>query len=398
MRKFLGFAALFLLGFASGAYVLNTYFPNRGGQQVVRAPDGDTDESRAALREILNPSGGAEATSSPAQRAPEPAPTNFETMLRLASQRIAPAVVNIDTEARVRDWFGDVREVRVGSGSGVIISPDGYVVTNNHVVRVNRRIAPQIRVTLQNGKQYMATVLGTDTRNDIALLKIDAKNLPAAQFGDSDKLQVGDWVIAVGNPFGLGTTVTAGIVSALNRSLEAPGLPSGFIQTDAAINQGNSGGALADSRGRLIGINTAIFSPVGANVGIGFAIPINRVRQIVQEILEHGSVGQAWLGVSYADISDPNYRQFLQERFPGVRFPANGMFIGGVVRGSPAHEAGIQPGDVITHIDGRPLRTIDDMQNYMLRAKPNQKATLRLWREGRTFEITVTLGIRPEEM
>jgi Do/DeqQ family serine protease len=389
MRKFLGFAALFVLGFATGAYVLNTYFPNRGGPtQVVAAPDGDTEASRVELTRLLE------------QRptTPQPAPTNFETMLRTASQRIAPAVVNIDTGAQVRDLFDNVREVRLGSGSGVIISSDGYVVTNNHVVRVRRQIAPQITVTLQDGRRFQARVLGTDSRNDIALLKIDAKNLPVAQLGDSDKLQVGDWVIAVGNPFGLGTTVTAGIVSALNRSLEAPGLPSGFIQTDAAINQGNSGGALADSRGRLIGINTAIFSPVGANVGIGFAIPINRVKQVVKEILEHGSIGQAWLGVSYVDISAPEIRQFLRERFPDIRFPANGMFVGRVVPGSPAQAAGIQPGDVITHFNGRSVRTIDDMANFMLRAKPGQRVTLRIWRDGQTQEINVTLGERPDDI
>jgi S1-C subfamily serine protease len=243
-----------------------------------------------------------------------------------------------------------------------------------------------------------ATVLGTDSQNDIALLKIDGRNLPTAQLGDSDKLQVGDWVIAVGNPFGLGTTVTAGIVSALNRSLEGLGAPSGFIQTDAAINQGNSGGALADSRGRLIGINTAIYSPVGANVGIGFAIPINRVRQVIKEILEHGSVGQAWLGISYADISDPQVRRLLQELMPGARLPANGMFINGVMANSPARTAGIQPGDVIVELNGRPLRSIEQMQNYMRMAKPGQKVNLRIWRDGRTFDLTVTLGVRPEDM
>jgi S1-C subfamily serine protease len=317
-------------------------------------------------------------------------------MLRTASQRIAPAVVNVDTTGEVATWRGWL-EVG-GRGSGVIISANGYVVTNNHVVRIQRQIARDIFVTLQDGRRFRATVLGTDAQNDIALLKIDGKNLPTAQLGDSDRVQVGDWVIAVGNPFGLGTTVTAGIISALNRSLEGQGAPSGFIQTDAAINQGNSGGALADSRGRLIGINTAIYSPVGANVGIGFAIPVNRVKQVIKEILEHGSVGQAWLGISYADISDPQIRRFLQERLPEVRFPANGMFIDGVMANSPARSAGIQPGDVLVELNGRPLRSIEQMQNYMRTAKPGQKVTLRVWRDGRTFDLTVTLGVRPEDM
>ncbi|GIV08680.1 MAG: hypothetical protein KatS3mg019_0771 [Fimbriimonadales bacterium] len=385
MRKILGFAVLFALGFATGAYVLNTYFPNRGGPTQA-APSGVTEPSRVELTRLLEQRSAAS----------EPAPTSFETMLRTASQRMSPAVVNVDTTGEVATWRG-WREVG-GRGSGVIISADGYVVTNNHVVRIQRQVARDIFVTLQDGRRFRATVLGTDSQNDVALLKIDGKNLPVAQLGDSDKLQVGDWVIAVGNPFGLGTTVTAGIVSALNRSLEGAGAPSGFIQTDAAINQGNSGGALADSRGRLIGINTAIFSPVGANVGIGFAIPVNRVKQVIREILEHGSVGQAWLGVSYADISDPQIRRFLEERLPDVRFPANGMFIDGVVANSPARSAGLQPGDVIIQLNGRPLRTIEDMQNFMRRAKPGQSITLRVWRDGQTLDIKITLGVRPDDM
>lgn len=386
MRKFLGFVVLFALGFATGAYVLNTYFPNRGEPtQRVAAPGGDAVASRAELARLLE------------QRlaANDSAPTSFETMLRTASQRISPAVVNIDTGTRVFDFFGEERSVRLGSGSGVIISSDGYVVTNNHVVRLRREIARDIFVTLRDGRRFRATVLGTDSQNDIALLKIDGKNLPVAQLGDSDKLQVGDWVIAVGNPFGLGTTVTAGIVSALNRSLEGANIPSGLIQTDAAINQGNSGGALADSRGRLVGINTAIYSPVGANVGIGFAIPINRVKEVVKEILEYGFLGEAFLGISYVDISDPQVRRSLEQRFPGVRFPAQGMFVGEVVPRSPADAAGIQPGDVILQIDGRPVRRIEDMQGYLRRKQPGERITLRVWRDGQTLELSAVLMRRP---
>ncbi|MFN3690985.1 MAG: S1C family serine protease, partial [Fimbriimonadales bacterium] len=296
------------------------------------------------------------------------------------------------------DLFGEERSVRLGSGSGVIISTDGYVVTNNHVVRIQGQIARDIFVTLQDGRRFRAQVLGTDGQNDIALLKIDGKNLPVAQLGDSDKLQVGDWVIAVGNPFGLGTTVTAGIVSALNRSLEGANLPSGFIQTDAAINQGNSGGALADSRGRLVGINTAIYSPVGANVGIGFAIPINRVKAVVREILEYGFLGEAWLGIGYVDISDPQFRQRLEQRLPNIRLPARGMFIVEVVPRSPADIAGVQPGDVILQIDGRPMRQIEDMQGYLRRKQPGERITLRVWRDGQTLDLAATLSRRPPIM
>ncbi len=383
MKKALRFLVLFGLGFLAGAYVLRTYFP---ASSPIAAPPEVRDESAEALLASL------EANASNADTAP---PTNFETMLRNASRQISRAVVNVDTTGEVRTWRGLARVG--GQGSGVIISSDGYVVTNNHVIRIGREVAPNIIVTLQDGRRFRATPLGTDSQNDIALLKIDAKNLPAAQFGDSDKLEVGDWVIAVGNPFGFGHTVTAGIVSAINRNIEGAGnVPSGLIQTDAAINQGNSGGALADSRGRLVGINTAIFSPVGANVGIGFAIPINRVRQVVREILEHGSVGQAWLGISYADLSDPELRRALSQDFPDLRFPERGMLIMQVLRNSPAGQAGLRGGDVILAVDGRNITNIEQMQQLMRRKKPGEKVKLRIWREGQTLEIEVVLGVRPE--
>ncbi len=385
MRKAFGFLVLFGLGFLAGAYVLRTYFPSTA---PIAAPPSVRDESAKTLLASL------ETPAPETQSAP---PTNFETMLRTASQRISRAVVNVDTTGEVRTWRGPARVG--GQGSGVIISTDGYIVTNNHVIRIGREVAPNIMVTLQDGRRFRATPLGTDSQNDIALLKINATNLPAAQFADSDKLEVGDWVIAVGNPFGFGHTVTAGIVSAINRNIEGAGnVPSGLIQTDAAINQGNSGGALADSRGRLVGINTAIFSPVGANVGIGFAIPINRVRQVVREILEHGSVGQAWLGISYADLSDPELRRALSEDFPELKFPSMGMLIMQVLRNSPAAEAGIRPGDVITSVNGRNVANIEQMQQIMRRMKPGEKVKLRLWREGRTVDIEVVLGVRPEGM
>jgi len=387
MRKFLGFVALFALGFVAGAYVLNTYFPPREGtRRVIAAPTGETDAERVALINLLE--------QRPATA--EPAPTSFETMLRTASQRIAPAVVNIDTTVRLMDFLGETREQTAGRGSGVIVSPDGYIVTNNHVVRVGDRLAQRIIVTLQDGRQFTAKVLGTDRRNDLALLKIDARNLPAAQLGDSDKLQVGDWVIAVGNPFGLGTTVTAGIVSAINRRVERSDLPKGFIQTDAAINQGNSGGALADSRGRLVGINTAIYSPVGANVGIGFAIPVNRVRQVVREIQQYGFLGEAYLGVSFVDANDPQIRQRLSQVFPNLKFPTQGVLIMQVERGSPADRAGIMPGDVIQQIDGRPVRDSDQMIEVMRLKQPGDTIQLRIWREGQQMALSATLRQYPQ--
>lgn len=386
MRKFLLWLVLFGFGFALGAYVVQGVFGVRPA-----AAGGSEDASRQNLLRIIEHPAPVESP-----------PTTFETMLRTASARIAPAVVNVDTTGEVwvrnHPFWGDMRREVSGKGSGVLISADGYVVTNNHVVRIGRKIADNIYVTLSDGRRFRATVLGTDSQNDIALIKIEGKNLPHAVLGDSDKIQVGDWVIAVGNPFGLGTTVTAGIVSAINRRIEGERLPSGLIQTDAAINQGNSGGALADSRGRLIGINTAIFSPVGANIGIGFAIPVNRVRTIVREILEHGTVGEAWIGIGYGDMSDPSLRRFLAERLPGIQFPQTGAFVSQVLPNSPAEVAGILPGDVILEINKRPIRRMEQVQELVRRSRPGQKLTLKVWREGRTFTIELVLGVRPEDV
>ncbi|MEN3001162.1 MAG: trypsin-like peptidase domain-containing protein [Armatimonadota bacterium] len=378
MRKLMGFLLLFALGFFTGAYVLRTYFP-AGLTGRLYAPAGVSEATKRALLTSLE--------APVPQGAP---PTSFETMLRNAAERIAPAVVNVDTTGEVFTWWGGPRRVG-GKGSGVIISKDGFVVTNNHVVRIGREIAPQIIVTLADGRRFRARVIGTDAFNDIALLKIEGKNLPVAPLGDSDQLRVGDWVIAVGNPFGLENTVTAGIVSALNRNLAGvEDVPGGLIQTDAAINQGNSGGALANSRGQLVGINTAIYSPVGANVGIGFAIPINRVRQVVREVLEYGSIGSAWIGIAYRDISDPAVRRILQEQFPELRFPAQGMLILGVERNSPAEQAGLRPGDVLTAMNGRPLTSIEQFQQMIRRVRLKEKIRFTVWREGRTLTVEVT--------
>lgn len=384
MRRFLGFLVLFGFGFIVGVYVLQHYQAGRSGLLPADSVDGEASRTNL-LRAIERPAPAG------------PPPTSFETMLRVASARIAPAVVNVDITGEIRALpWGDMRYEVSGKGSGVIISADGYTITNNHVVRVGREVAKDIFVTLPDGRRYRAVVLGTDSQNDIALLKINGKNLPTATLGDSDKLHVGDWVIAVGNPFGLGTTVTAGIVSAINRQLEGANLPSGLIQTDAAINQGNSGGALADSRGRLVGINTAIFSPVGANIGIGFAIPVNRVRAIVREILEHGTVGQAWIGIDYADMTNPILRRFLSERFPSVRFPQTGVFVMKVSPNSSASSAGIRPGDVILEINQRAIRNMEQVQEFERRSRPAQKVLLKVWRAGQTFTVELILGLRPE--
>lgn len=379
MRKLLGLWIIFMIGFIFGAWVLMTYYPKMSG---VGSP-----EEQANLMKVLD-----------AQPRPAPAPTNFETMFTNATNRIAPAVVNIDVAGSLQTFFG-TREVS-GKGSGVIISADGYAVTNNHVVRLpDRRVAESIQVTLSDGRQFKATVVGTDARNDIALIKIQGSRLPVAELGNSDLLKVGDWVVAVGNPFGLENTVTAGIVSALNRSITANArVPSGLIQTDAAINQGNSGGALANSRGQLIGINTAILSPAGpdgGNVGIGFAIPVNLVKSIVKELSQGGSIGVAWLGVNFADVADPNLQTLLKNHFPDMQIPKQGVVLARIMRGGPAYEAGLQAGDILTTLNGRPIRGTSDVEEFMRKAKPGETIRFNVWREGKTLEVRVLLGEAP---
>lgn len=375
MKKMFGIGVIFVIGAVFGGWVLFNAYPRL--QNLLP----DNGQNLPASFNI--------AASAPA------APTSFENMLSSASEKIAPAVVNIDTAGELSTMFG-TREVE-GKGSGVIISADGYVVTNNHVVRLpNQRVAENISVRLANGRSYRAKVIGTDPRNDIALLKVNATRLPAAQLADSDKLKVGDWVIAVGNPFGLENTVTAGIVSAMNRSLSGDASTSGFIQTDAAINRGNSGGALANSRGQLVGVNTAIISPSGGSVGIGFAIPINRVKSIVQEIIQTGgSLVPAWMGVSYGDVSQPALQAELKEAFPGQTIPTSGAIVGRVMRGSPAANAGIQPYDILTTMNGKPIRDIEEVGKLIRESKPGNKLNFKVWREGRIFDATVTLGEAP---
>lgn len=378
MRKLLGFGVIFMIGFLFGAWVLTTYYPRTRGVSSAE---------QASLIGLLD---------APTKSAPPP--TSFEAMFSTASKHIAPAVVNIDVSGSLETFWG-TRDVS-GKGSGVIISADGYAVTNNHVVRLpNRRVAENIRVTLSDGRQFKATVIGTDARNDIALIKVQGTKLPVAQLGNSDTLKVGDWAVAVGNPFGLENTVTAGIVSALNRSISANArIPSGLIQTDAAINAGNSGGALANSRGQLIGINTAILSPSGpegGNVGIGFAIPINLVKNIVKELSQGGSIGVAWIGVSFGDVSDPNIQTLLKNHFPDTPIPQKGVILTRIIRGGPAHEAGLQPGDILTSLNGKPIPGNSDVEQFMRKAKPGEMVRFSVWREGRTLEVTVQLGEAP---
>lgn len=314
-----------------------------------------------------------------------------------ASARIEPAVVNIDTfmrprrSLRLEDFFGQQEAMR-GSGSGVIISPDGYIITNHHVVRG----ADEIVVSLADGRRFLGKPVGADELSDIAVIKVDARNLPTAELGDSDKLRVGEWVIAVGNPLGLGSTVTVGVISALNRRklmVDEGRYLEVAIQTDAAINQGNSGGALANIHGQLIGINTAIAAPPGGgSIGIGFAIPINHVKKVVREIIVQGKTikrTRPWIGV-YFDAVRPSLMKRL--RLPDL----NGVAVGEVVPNSPADRAGLRVDDVIRQFGGRAIRSTQDLLEEIMKRQPGDRVDVVVLRQGKVVNLSVTIGTAPE--
>ncbi|MCS6949304.1 MAG: trypsin-like peptidase domain-containing protein [Armatimonadota bacterium] len=315
-----------------------------------------------------------------------------------AAAQIEPAVVNIDTflrsrrSVRLEDFFGQQEAMR-GSGSGVIISPDGYIITNHHVVRG----ADEIVVSLADGRRFLGKIVGADEQSDLAVIKVEARNLPVAELGDSDKLRVGEWAIAVGNPLGLGSTVTVGVISALNRRkllVEEGRMLEVAIQTDAAINQGNSGGALANIHGQLIGINTAIAAPPGGgSIGIGFAIPINHVKKVVRDILAQGGGSvkrpRPWLGISF-DAVRPSFMR--RAGLPDL----NGVVVSDVLPGSPADKAGIRPEDVIRRFGQRPVRSTQDLLEEIMERQPGDKVNITVWRGGKEITLSVTVGTAPE--
>lgn len=271
-----------------------------------------------------------------------------------------------------------------GSGSGVIIRSDGYIVTNNHVVDG----ASKVEVTLNNNKTYPATVVGTDPATDVAILKIDATGLPVVPFGDSDKLRLGQWVIAIGSPYDLRSTITAGIVSAKGRQMQhGPGESQfkieSFIQTDAAVNPGNSGGALVNQKGELVGVNTAIISQTGSFTGYSFAVPSNIVRRIAEDLIDFGSVKRALLGISMTPIDDKRAKELKL-------FSPNGVYIEEVLKGGAADKAGIRHGDVIVYVDSTAITTPSSLQEKVSSYNPGDKASVTIIRDGdrKTVEVT----------
>ena len=319
-------------------------------------------------------------------------------------ENVTPAVVNIATEGRIQlrqnplfadpffRQFFDIPDQPVvrktqSLGSGVIVDAKrGLVLTNNHVIAN----AVQITVTLRDGRQLEAELVGTDPETDVAVIKIPAKNLAALKSTDSDKLRVGDFVVAIGNPFGLGQTVTSGIVSALSRSgLGIEGYED-FIQTDASINPGNSGGALVNLNGELIGINTAIFSQSGGNIGIGFAIPINLALDIMEQLLQHGQVQRGFLGVQVQDLSPD-----LAEAF-GLK-QQSGAIVNRIMEDSPASRAGLLPGDIITRINGRPIKNAGDVRNQIGLLQVGDTISFDILREGKKLTLAATIEAGKED-
>lgn len=272
-----------------------------------------------------------------------------------------------------------------GSGSGVIISDDGYIVTNNHVVAD----ADELTVTLNDNKEYSARIIGTDKASDLALIKIDGKNLPAITIANSDDIKVGEWVLAVGNPFNLTNTVTAGIVSAKARSLYQNGVES-FIQTDAAINPGNSGGALVNTRGELIGINAMLYSQTGSFSGYGFAIPTSIMNKVVADLKQYGTVQRALIGIQGQDVK--NYVDAKKDKGEDIDLGTmEGIYVAKVTEESAAEEAGMKEGDVITAIDGKPVNKMAELQEVLAKKRPGDKVTVTYLRDKKKATKTVTL-------
>lgn len=399
MKKFISYFAVFCLGFIVCAWVILTLY----------GPPGQF----AQVSESHSPR--------PSVSFVKPGPN----VVRDAAKKVSEYVVNIDTVGRpiTVNPFGDLPEffgfkfgpeeiIPRGQASGVIFSPDGYILTNNHVVADAQKLV----VTLENGKQYDAKLIGRDPVTDLAVIKINARGLKYATFGDSSSLQVGDWVIAVGSALGFKGTVTVGVVSAIRRAEDIGGqLPvEGIIQTDAAINRGNSGGALADLNGNLVGINTAIATPSGGNVGIGFAIPSNVAKRVAQQLVKHGKVerpyvaprpGQkkprAWIGIAYSGYTAKE--RAILESYGLRNLPKEeGVIIREVVSGSPAAKAGLEPEDIILKINGKPISgslrpepgkvTLAD---EIRKAKPGDRVTLEVWR-ARTGRKGIVV-VRPVE-
>jgi serine protease DegQ len=377
---------LWLLFAQTVTIVLALYFvysavrPDGQGALAVRPPAAGTTTTRAA---------------SLTEAAVGPSPGSY----RAAAGRAMPAVVNILTSKAVkrrhplsrdpffRKFFGDRdddNDEQNSLGSGVIVSPEGYILTNNHVVEA----ADEIEVVLADSRKAKAKVVGTDPETDLAVIKINLERLPVIVLGQVDQAKVGDVVLAIGNPFGVGQTVTMGIISALGRNNLHINHFENFIQTDAAINFGNSGGALIDANGHLLGINSAIYSQTGGSVGIGFAIPVSTAKSVMESIIRDGHVVRGWIGVESQEITPEMAESFGLKR-------ESGAIIAGVVRNGPADKGGMRPGDILLSVDGKPVKDTNEMLNLIAQLSPGGKSTMRILRKSQESDLAITVGQRP---
>jgi len=329
-------------------------------------------------------------------------PSPHQGSYREAAQRAMPSVVNIFTskgakpsrnpfmeDPFLRKFFGERQgeqeDKQYSLGSGVIVSPEGYILTNNHVVEA----ADEIEIALADGRKAAAKLVGTDPETDLAVIKISLKDLPAITLAQVDQTRVGDVVLAIGNPFGVGQTVTMGIVSALGRNHLGINTFENFIQTDAAINPGNSGGALVDTNGNLLGINTAIYSRTGGSLGIGFAIPVTTVKTVMEAIIKTGQVVRGWIGVEPQDITPELAESFGLDR-------KSGTIIAGVLRNGPADRAGMRPGDILVEVNGHQVEDTTDMLNVIAQLVPGKKASMKVLRKNAEASLDITVGTRPK--
>jgi serine protease DegQ len=345
-------------------------------------------EPIVALREVAPGLSGSSASNSYAD----------------AAQKAMPAVVNVfsskdgslppdprQNDPLFRYFFGNrddknkqEEQPAANLGSGVIVSPEGYILTNQHVVDG----ADQIEIALSDGRTTNAKVIGVDPETDIAVLKINLPNLPSITLGRMDQARVGDVVLAIGNPFGVGQTVTMGIISALGRNHLGINTFENFIQTDAPINPGNSGGALVDVNGNLLGINTAIYSRSGGSLGIGFAIPVSTARSVLESIITTGTVTRGWIGVEPQDVTPEIAESFgLQQK--------SGAIVAGVLQGGPADKAGIKPGDILVDVNGQPITDTTRLLNVIAQIKPGTDAKVHLVRKNKDLDLDVMIGKRP---
>ena len=335
------------------------------------------------------------------QETPVSVPAPKITSLADAAKKAMPSVVNIYTSKEVRHrapltddpilrrffpGLEDNEPRRATSlGSGVIVSSEGYVLTNNHVVEE----ADDIELVLADGRRMRAAVRGSDPESDLAVLKVDGKNLPVITFGQLENVQVGDTVLAIGSPFGFGSSVTHGIISALGRSHLGINRFEDFIQTDAAVNPGNSGGALVDSSGNLVGINSAIFSQSGGSQGIGFAIPVSLAKSVLEQIIKDGEVTRGWLGIEPQDITPELATAFSLSK-------SDGVLIRGVLKSGPADRAGMQVRDVVVNIDGKPTHDVASLLAQIAALTPGSQARLQVMRQQKPVDIDVIVGKRPK--